>query len=136
MTEAKKNYLKVVKDVSLTLNVPKNTVEHVLLYVFGRIREGVERRQYESFFIRNIGTFSVSDAARTRSERIGAIYKLKLANEALKSGTGNIGGTSVPSVSGDGETQPDSGSNVQGEDVQLSSMPVVSELHVRQDKEG
>lgn len=67
----KTNLTSIIKDVSLTTNIPTNTVNHVLHFIFGNIRDAILSEKMESYMICNFGTFFVHIKSKP-------YYKIKL----------------------------------------------------------
>ncbi len=57
------NYKNIIKEISLLTNQPMYSVEHVLQYVFGKIRDSSYNEELESFRIKGFGSFVVSKKA-------------------------------------------------------------------------
>ena len=53
------NYKKIVKEISLLTNQPMYTVEHILQFVFGKIKNSSINATLESYRIKGFGSFIV-----------------------------------------------------------------------------
>ncbi len=135
MTIERANYYKVVKDVSLTLNIPKNTVEHVLRWTFGKVREGMHRNEFESFYIRGIGTFHVTEGRKQFYYKRARLEAEAAARQAEQGG-GDTQRPLLSDIEGSGVPEPNSGGDGKQESNELQQLSVESGERMQQDSKG